>query len=153
MIVFLTSGLWHGAAYNFVIWGGYHAVIQIVERIFHKQTDTRGMRRFCDMCFTFILAAYGWMMFYAPDMHFVADVTKGYLHLGMPYIHQTTIFFFAIGFAILLAKDLKDEFWPEKHFFLESKHIWVRYLSFAALSAVIVLCGVLGGGQFIYFKF
>lgn len=33
MIVFLVSGLWHGAAWNFVIWGATHGVIQIIENV------------------------------------------------------------------------------------------------------------------------
>ena len=42
---------------------------------------------------------------------------------------------------------------PDKHYLLESKYLPVRFVSFAALSVLIVLIGVLGGGQFIYFKF
>ena len=153
LITFLVSGLWHGAAYNFILWGGYHAVIQIVERICKRPKEVKGVRRIADIALTFVLAAYGWMMFYAPDMQFIVDVTKGYFNLGAPYIHQTTIFFFAIGFALLFAKDFKDEFLPDRHMLLSSKRVWVRYLSFVGLAAVIVLFGVLGGGQFIYFKF
>ena len=133
--------------------GGYHAVIQIVERICKRPKEVKGVRRIADIALTFVLAAYGWMMFYAPDMQFIVDVTKGYFNLGAPYIHQTTIFFFAIGFALLFAKDFKDEFLPDRHLLLSSKRVWVRYLSFVGLAAVIVLFGVLGGGQFIYFKF
>ncbi len=32
MITFLTSGLWHGAAYNFIVWGAYHGIAQIIEK-------------------------------------------------------------------------------------------------------------------------
>jgi alginate O-acetyltransferase complex protein AlgI len=37
MIVFLLSGLWHGAAVNFVVWGGIHGVALIVERLLGKR--------------------------------------------------------------------------------------------------------------------
>ena len=153
LIVFLVSGLWHGAAYNFLLWGLFHGVIQVLERLFKRKADVHGVRRFFAIAVTFLLASYGWMMFYAPNLQFIIDVTKGYFHLGVPYIHQTTIFFFLIGFLILFVKDLKDEFWPEKNYFLGSRNIFVRYISFVILSMIIVLCGVLGGGQFIYFKF
>ncbi len=153
LITFLVSGLWHGAAYNFILWGGYHAVIQIVERAAHRKAATGSFGRFVNIVITFILAAYGWMLFYAPDLNTAIEITKGYFHLGMPYIHQTTIFFFFVGFAILFLKDLKDEFWPNKQLLLSSRHIVVRYLTFAALAVLIVSIGVLDGGQFIYFKF
>ncbi len=93
------------------------------------------------------------MIFYVPDINTAIEITKGYFHLGIPYIHQTTLFFFAIGFLILFVKDFKDEFMPNKHFLLNSKSVAVRYVSFAFLTVFIVLVGVLGGGQFIYFKF
>lgn len=119
--------------------------------------DTSLVRKVWDICLTFCLIAYGWMLFYAPDMPFIVDVTKGYLHLGAPYIHQTTIFFFAIGFALLLVKDFKDEFCAERVASFKEKHpkfsIGWNYIKFAALAILIVWIGVLGGGQFIYFKF
>ena len=147
--------------------GGYHAVNQIVSKILAPSknkiravlhiSDTSILRKIWDIALTFCLIAYGWMMFYAPDMQFIVDVTKGYFHLGAPYIHQTTIFFFAIGFAILFIKDFKDEYFADKVKAFENKHtkltvMW-HYLSFALLAILIVWIGVLGGGQFIYFKF
>ena len=131
----------------------YHAVIQIVERAAHRKAATGSFGRIVNIVITFILAAYGWMLFYAPDLNTAIEITKGYFHPGMPYIHQTTIFFFFVGFAILFLKDLKDEFWPNKQLLLSSRHIVVRYLTFAALAVLIVSIGVLDGGQFIYFKF
>ena len=110
-------------------------------------------KRFVDIVLTFIIVSYGWMIFYVSDFSTAIEITKGYFHLGVPYIHQTTIFFFIIGFLLLFIKDFKDEFMPNKHYLLESKFIPLRYISFALLSVLIVLIGVLGGGQFIYFKF
>lgn len=152
-ITFIVSGLWHGAAYNFILWGGYHAAIQIIERIFNRPKEVCGIRRVIDISLTFVLAAYGWMIFYAPDMQFIVDVTKGYFNIGVPYIHPTTLIFFLIGLLLLFAKDYLDEFFPNKHLLLSSNRIWVKYVSFVALATLIVLFGVLGGGQFIYFKF
>lgn len=167
MITFLVSGLWHGSAYNFILWGAYHGANQIIGKVLQPVKDacrkvlhigdTSFVRKVWDIALTFCLIAYGWMLFYAPDIQFIVDVTKGYLHLGAPYIHQTTIFFFAIGFALLLLKDFKDEFYAEKVASSKEKHpkfsIGWNYVKFAALAILIVWIGVLGGGQFIYFKF
>lgn len=167
MITFLVSGLWHGAAYNFILWGGYHGVNQILGRLLQPTKDKvrnllhigdeSNARRVLDIFMTFSLVAYGWMLFYAPDMQFIVDVTKGYFKFGMPYIHQTTIFFFGIGFAILLLKDFKDEYLSDKVTAFGQKYpkmtVACNYLKYALLSILIVWIGVLGGGQFIYFKF
>ena len=163
MITFLISGLWHGAAYNFIVWGAFHGLAQVIGKM--SQTKKLSLwktlkinpegifKRFVDIMLTFIIVSYGWMIFYVSDFNSAIEITKGYFHLGVPYVHQTTLFFFAIGFLILFIKDFKDEFIPDKHLLLESKYMPVRYMSFAILSVIIVLFGVLGGGQFIYFKF
>lgn len=163
MITFLTSGLWHGAAYNYIVWGAYHGIAQIIGKMTNNKklelwkalrvNPDGGFKKFVDIVLTFIIVSYGWMIFYASDLSMIIEITKGYFHLGVPYVHQTTLFFFAIGFVILFIKDFKDEFMPNKHYLLESKYVPVRYVSFAMLSVLIVLIGVLGGGQFIYFKF
>lgn len=167
MITFLVSGLWHGAAYNFIIWGGYHGVNQILGRLLQPAKDkvrnilhmgdNSKVRRVLDILITFCIVAYGWMLFYAPNMQFIVDVTKGYFNFGMPYIHQTTIFFFGIGFAILFLKDYKDEYLSTMVVEYADRHPKItmvcNYLKYALLAVLIVYIGVLGGGQFIYFKF
>lgn len=167
MITFLVSGLWHGAAYNFIIWGGYHGINQILGRILQPVKDrvrnilhigdNSNIRKVLDIFATFCLIAYGWMLFYAPNIQFIIDVTKGYFDLGMPYIHQTTIFFFGIGFMILFLKDYKDEYLSEQVITFEQKYprvvVACNYLKYAVLAVLIVWIGILGGGQFIYFKF
>lgn len=163
MITFLTSGLWHGAAYNFIVWGAYHGIAQVIGKMTLakklavwkalKVNPEGGFKRFVDIVITFAIVSYGWMIFYVSDFRAAIEITKGYFHMGVPYVHQTTLFFFAIGFLILFIKDFKDEFMPDRHYLLESKYAPVRYFSFAVLSVLIVLIGVLGGGQFIYFKF
>lgn len=165
LITFLVSGLWHGAAYNFVLWGGYHAINQIFAKIAKPYkdkiwnavgiSDTSKIRKIVDVVFTFVLVSYGWMIFYAPNMDFVVDVTKGYAHLGKPYIHQTTVFFFVIGLFILFIHDLKMEI---RSVSIERQSISItghcaNYLKYALLVILMVWIGVLGGGQFIYFQF
>ena len=163
MITFLVSGLWHGAAWNFVLWGGCHAIFQILtkytqptrEHLWHKFTGRLilRLRWIANMSLTFVAVSYLWMIFRVPTFEQAMAITKGFLNEGSLYIHPTTLFFFAIGFLILLAKDFKDEFFREKHYFLESKYSVVRYASFAMLSAIVIFIGILGGGQFIYFQF
>jgi D-alanyl-lipoteichoic acid acyltransferase DltB (MBOAT superfamily) len=167
LITFLVSGLWHGAAYNFIIWGGYHGINQILGRVLQPVKDRvrdilhigdkSNIRKVLDIFATFCLIAYGWMLFYAPNIQFIIDVTKGYFDLGMPYIHQTTIFFFGIGFMILFVKDYKDEYLSKHAIAFGQKYprvvVACNYLKYAVLAVLIVWIGILGGGQFIYFKF
>lgn len=162
IITFLVSGLWHGAAYTFIIWGLLHGLVQVVDKatkslrnnLWGKASISENsvFRRTLNICITFVIVSYLWMIFWSPDFATVIGITKGYVNLGKPYIHQTTIFFFALGFAILFFKDFLDEFFPNKHWLLNSGNVIVRYITFVALLIVILLTSV-GGGQFIYFKF
>ena len=41
MLTMLLGGLWHGASWNFVVWGGYHGALLSIERMFSRQTIRR----------------------------------------------------------------------------------------------------------------
>lgn len=66
LLVFLASGLWHGAAWTFVLWGLYHALLLIALR---KQR--------LGMILTFTLVTFGWILFRAPDL----SAFVRYMHL------------------------------------------------------------------------
>lgn len=61
-IVFLLSGLWHGASWNFVLWGAYHGLFLILDRLFlEKLLNKTG--RFFSTIITFIIVVLGWVIF------------------------------------------------------------------------------------------
>ncbi|NCA86067.1 MAG: MBOAT family protein [Clostridia bacterium] len=64
--VFLVSGLWHGASWNFVIWGGYHGFFLILDRIFLLKLLKRSGRVFSTV-FTFFVVVMGWVFFRVED--------------------------------------------------------------------------------------
>ena len=60
--VFLLSGLWHGASWNFVIWGAYHGMFLILDRIFLKKLLEK-LGGFVSVAFTFLVVLIGWIFF------------------------------------------------------------------------------------------
>jgi alginate O-acetyltransferase complex protein AlgI len=66
IIVFLTVGLWHGAAWTFVVWGAYHGVLLIIERAtgLARMTGYVAARR----ASTFLLVLFGWVLFRADSL-------------------------------------------------------------------------------------
>jgi len=60
-IVFVISGLWHGAAYTFIIWGLLHAFFQIIERIFKLNCRIK----IINIIRTFIIVTFAWIFFRA----------------------------------------------------------------------------------------
>ncbi len=61
-VVFLLSGLWHGASWNFVIWGAYHGVFLILDRLFLLKILNR-MGQIPSIIITFLLVMVGWVVF------------------------------------------------------------------------------------------
>ncbi len=66
-IVFLLSGLWHGASWNFVLWGAYHGALLILDRLFLVSV-LKKIGSFPAMLVTFLLVMMGWVIFRIEDM-------------------------------------------------------------------------------------
>jgi alginate O-acetyltransferase complex protein AlgI len=66
IIVFLLTGLWHGAAWTFILWGAYHGLLLIIERASGLARSNRFvvLRR----AVTFLLVVVGWVLFRAEDL-------------------------------------------------------------------------------------
>lgn len=72
-LVFLATGVWHGAAWNFVIWGIYNGFFVIIERLFklNKDTQTRPLYQIGLLHIYCILAfIIGWVLFRSPDLEY-----------------------------------------------------------------------------------
>lgn len=78
MIVFLVSGLWHGAGWNFIVWGGLHGLYQIAGSLLrpvrqkigawcHVDPDNAG-NRFWRRLSTFLLVSFAWLFFRAGSL-------------------------------------------------------------------------------------
>ncbi len=67
-VVMLLGGLWHGAAWNFVVWGGLHGAWLALERAIGKRSLYGGLPRPARIALTFIGVLVTWVFFRAPDM-------------------------------------------------------------------------------------
>ena len=71
-VIFLLSGLWHGANWTFVLWGAYHALLFVPLLLMGKnrryREDDQTWRDIPRMLLTFVLVLIGWVLFRSPDM-------------------------------------------------------------------------------------
>ena len=67
IIVFLCTGFWHGAAWNFIVWGAYHGFFQIIERLFLRKVLNKIPRVFSH-AYTILVFIIGWVIFRAPTL-------------------------------------------------------------------------------------
>lgn len=65
-MVFLVSGIWHGASWNFIIWGCMHGVVRVFEKLFEKQLDK--VPGFIRIFFTFMFVNAAWVFFMARSL-------------------------------------------------------------------------------------
>jgi len=89
MLTMLVGGLWHGAAWTFVAWGGLHGIYLMVERFVRERWWPRdwgapGLLRFAYGLLTLFLVALAWVWFRAPDFSTGLEV---YRSLFVPVSH------------------------------------------------------------------
>lgn len=68
MITMLLGGLWHGAAWNFVIWGGLHGAFMVLERFMGRKSFYSRLPSTVKTAWTFLVVLLLWVFFRAPDL-------------------------------------------------------------------------------------
>ena len=156
-VTFLVSGIWHGANWTFIVWGCMHGVLQIIEKALGRQKyeGNNGFVKAIRILVTFLLVNFAWIFFRMPDITSAGIVIgKIFTSVGTPDLTGLDIFsklILFIGMAILVFKDVKDEFLPNKLTFLRKG--FFRWSIYIVLFAMILTLGVLDSGQFIYVNF
>ncbi len=75
-IVFLATGLWHGASMTFIIWGIYHGIFILSERLWLKKVLDRNPVKFLNHLYAMVVVVFGWLLFRAPSMTNAIDLAK-----------------------------------------------------------------------------
>jgi alginate O-acetyltransferase complex protein AlgI len=164
MITFLISGIWHGAALKFVMWGLIQGVFLSVEALTYKkralfekkhQLTNKSWYIFLEIILTFILFTSSQIFGRSANINEAFTIYHRIFTIRGPlFIGESQIFLFSIlGIFLLLLKDFADEFIPNRFLFFESKHNLIRIMAYSSIIIIILLIGVFDKGQFIYFKF
>ena len=157
MTVFLLSGLWHGAAYTFIIWGAIHGVAQVIEKLIYGKkiktlNNNLSVLNVLRIVITFCIVSFAWIFFRIPRIE-EAFTVIGKIFTAQGEIFLDPILFLAlISLFFMVVKDSVEQYGINIKLFY-SKYAAVRYLSVTLLISYILLFGVLEGGQFIYFQF
>ena len=80
-VVWLLTGLWHGASWNFVLWGLYYAIILIIEKFILKNILDK-LPNLLKHCYALILIVIGWVIFYFTDFNMLSDAFKSLIGLN-----------------------------------------------------------------------
>ncbi len=82
MTVMLLGGLWHGASWNFVLWGGIHGAALCFERLLGKNALYRDLPRPLKIALTFVLLLFTWVFFRASDLASALAYLRSMVGLG-----------------------------------------------------------------------
>ncbi|HEV7229966.1 MAG TPA: MBOAT family O-acyltransferase, partial [Bacteroidia bacterium] len=100
MLVFFLTGLWHGASWNFVIWGFLHGFFLILERLFLGKWLERlpGL----NLCYTLFVVLNAWVFFNAKDLHYALNYIRMMYHAIPPgIVTKNYLFYLNPEFRIL----------------------------------------------------
>ncbi|MCQ2978314.1 MAG: MBOAT family protein [Clostridia bacterium] len=159
LIVWFLTGLWHGASWNFVLWGLYYGVLLIIEK-YTPEKIKKHVPKFIAHLLTIILVVFGWIIFRIETMDEFCEFMKtlfgyygaGHLeflkHIGIVAPHYIIAFILAIIGSTPLVKKIYDK--------LKDNKVW--FITFDVLLIFILIlsiCFVAVGtyNPFIYFKF
>ncbi|MEO1272550.1 MAG: MBOAT family O-acyltransferase, partial [Myxococcota bacterium] len=167
-IVFLISGLWHGAAWNFVVWGLFHGVFLSLDKYTHE-AQARAPR-LVRIALTFILVNIGWVFFRAETLTDAMQFLASMIGIAaepaplqvvdlMDNLAWCTLLFAAVACAVpVFAPSLQISEWHiEPHPQQPQRTIGPLYARTALIALALMLCTmmiVVGGfNPFIYFRF
>jgi alginate O-acetyltransferase complex protein AlgI len=156
MITMLLGGLWHGAAWTFVIWGGLHGLYLAAHRRYRPDVGASrlrsGLRDVASMAGTFALVCFAWVFFRSPSLDHALRYLKGLATFRTGEVHVEAIAVVLPALVIVVLLDLLQRRSDEEDFVLR-RPIAARGVLYG-LMAVGVL--VFSGGTpvpFIYFQF
>lgn len=148
--VMLLGGLWHGAAWTFVVWGGIHGALLAAER-FIKYRPATDLARFAGTLITFHLVAISWVFFRSPDF-----ASAGLFFQGMLAPDSLTVItgkFVAIKCLVLMALFVVIEKWSEVRIFLFLRSNKALLAGIFVYGVFFFLLGNFEKSPFIYFQF
>ena len=160
-IIFLVSGLWHGANWTFVAWGAYHALLFMPLILLGKNRRYTNivaegrmlpsLKELAQMLLTFVLAVFGWIIFRSESIgqawEFVAGIFCNGL-LTVPQIPGLTLVFALVMFVVEWLNRSRE------HGLVVDgiRQRWIRWIVYYALVFAIILFSH-ESETFIYFQF
>lgn len=159
LIVWALTGFWHGASWNFVIWGLYFAVILIAEKYLYGKLLEK-LPAVIQHLYSLLLIVVGWVIFYFEDLGIMGSYLRGLFGLDGAPLWNSQSLYYLLGYGLTF---LAAAYFSTPHFkkFIDrtetsqSKPVWIG--ATAAYLAVFACCiAYLVNGTynpFLYFRF
>jgi len=159
-LVFLISGLWHGANFTFILWGAIHGLFFALEILLEKNIPAVKLPTALKRIYFFLIVCLSFMAFRANSVNDLSYIYRHIFSLRMTenglsnlLSQNDTIFLVVIAFGILLLllKEYAEEFaWSDSHKSWSQK---LRPAFYLLCLFLIFTIGNFSANTFIYFQF
>jgi alginate O-acetyltransferase complex protein AlgI len=149
MLTMLIGGLWHGANWTFVVWGGYHGMLLVAYRMAPRMWDA--LPRVLAQLLMFVLVLVGWVFFRAPDFTSAGHIVRTMFAPALGAIPSNSgVLVTLLALAGYLAMVSRNAFE------LNAQRTWTRGWQTAMAVSFGACLAVMAGGRnspFLYFQF
>jgi alginate O-acetyltransferase complex protein AlgI len=158
-VVFILSGLWHGANWTFIIWGLFHGLAILFGYFKRKYLTWLVLPKFLAVALTFLFVNFCWIFFRSQNIGQAITVIKRIFGRNTVWLiegeldERSLLIYSSLGILTIIFTDICAEYFPGRFNMLHNRRTWARLSSCIFLMVVIVLFGVFDGSQFIYFQF
>ena len=157
LIVMLLGGLWHGAAWTFILWGAIHGVFLLIERALGQSYTSKKLRdkpfnRFFRSFVIYNLCAFTWLPFRSNDFSSMVEMLTAFFRTDVPF--NFTVGMFVAVFIIVggYFTHWIGEFNSFKRLFIRAP-LLLKSLYFGSIFLAIVIFSSRSIEPFIYFRF
>ncbi len=167
LVVWTVTGIWHGASWNFMLWGAYFGILIVMERLFMGKVLEK-LPSFFSWLYTFVLVVFGWVMFDAVDPTTVniGDMfSQVFTYIGAMFgangvfiddIATSAIMNYGIIFAVCILGS-SDIIKMLVNFVKEKAPKWVQYsgpvVQLGIMLAAVAYIATSNYNPFLYFNF
>jgi alginate O-acetyltransferase complex protein AlgI len=164
-LTFIISGIWHGAAVCFIVWGAIQGIALSIETLTRKKRDKfeKQFRLKSKWWYTLIGCTVTYLVFafsliFGGDTVSISEAGQIVLKiftapLQLPYKDGDTMLYGFIAFGILFMKDFMEEYYPGRIRLFNNSNSTIRWLSYYCVLFLIFYLGIFSGEQFVYFQF
>ena len=158
-VVWLFTGIWHGASWTFIVWGLFHGVVQIVEKYVLKDLLEK-IPNIIRIVFTQLLVLVGWVFFFSPSLGSAFVWLGKMFGIGAAGALDATAKYYLGSSAMILIIGAIAAYPVGANFgnkLLKGKNQMPIYLSVVWFAILLVLCiaGMMSStySSFLYFQF
>ena len=158
LIVWLLTGIWHGAAWTFVFWGLLHGLAQVLEK-FPLRNVREKLPDWVNWLVTMLIVNFGWVFFAAPSLGSALHWIGQMFYSTAGFLDGTALYYLGSSWPLLLIAIIGCTPWPKLvgANFAGSKGVGTKVVSVAVYALLLVSCvaSMINAtySTFLYFQF